>query len=333
MPLPANGNGCLLGHKQSQNKIKSKIALSHHSYPEFHEAQNRKSRKSISSNTHSNQISPNLRYIISNHPVLNINDSNFTYDNVMITNDNLDNNNPSDNAAISSSPKPVRDIINTTTTLSVVDKTKYNTDQHLNHFEPNFDGTPIIIIELIDPNISTWHPLKCAKLLSTNFIGINNIKPNGHKKVKVTFDSISHANICLNSPLLEEHKLSAYIPSTLIFSHGVIKLDISFSEEDFWDGAKCVVPMNGFKRIVTNRDNILTPTRIVEIKFLSTKIPKSLSIFNVFFRCLAKCSFSSSMQQMLTVWTHSQILSQQSKMQSLWRKQSLHQPVPNRPSH
>ena len=284
MPLPASGNGRLLGHKQCQNKIKSTIASSQHSDPEFHEVQNRKSRKSISSNTHSNPISPNLQHIISNHPVLNINnDNNFTYDNIMITDDNLENNSPSDNAVISSSPKPVCDITNTTTTLPVVDKTKYNTDQHLKHFEPNFDGTPIIIIELIDPNISTWHPLKCAKLLSTNFFGINNIKPNGHKKVKVTFDSIFHANICLDSPLLVEHKLSAYIPSTLIFSHGVIKLDISFSEEDFWDGAKCVVPMIGFKRIVTNRDNILTPTRIVEIKFLSTIIPKSLSIFNVYF--------------------------------------------------
>ncbi|KAL4123161.1 hypothetical protein QTP88_015384 [Uroleucon formosanum] len=142
----------------------------------------------------------------------------------MITNDNIDNNSPSDNAVISSSPKPVCDITNSTTTLPVVDKTKYNTDKHLKLFESNFDGTPIIIIELIDPNISTWHPLKCVKLLSTNFF-----------------------------------------------------------EENFWDGAKCVVPMIGFKRIVTNTDNILTPTRIVEIKFLSTKIPKLLSIFNVFF--------------------------------------------------
>ncbi|KAL4089313.1 hypothetical protein QTP88_024367 [Uroleucon formosanum] len=39
MPLPASGNGRLLGHKQSQNKIKSKIASSHHSDPEFHEVQ------------------------------------------------------------------------------------------------------------------------------------------------------------------------------------------------------------------------------------------------------------------------------------------------------
>jgi hypothetical protein len=60
-------------------------------------------------------------------------------------------------------------------------------------------------------------------------------------------------------------------------------LGTSLSEQDFLEGAKCVVPIIGFKRIAVHRDGKLTPTRIVEIKFLSTKIPNSLSIFNVLF--------------------------------------------------
>lgn len=92
-----------------------------------------------------------------------------------------------------------------------------------------------------------------------------------------------NANICLDSPLLAEHKLSAYIPSTLIISYGVVKLETSLSEENFLEGAKCVVPIIGFKRIVVHRDGKLTTSCIVEIQFLSTKIPKSLSIYNVLF--------------------------------------------------
>lgn len=285
MPLPASGNGRLLGQKTGQGKVKSALASTHHDDSNFTSVTYKKNKKS--SNTLNEPVSPNLQHIITNHPVLNINNEDkFTYDNSMATCDTLDDNSIIDNDVISSSPKPDQVITNTTSshsTLPVATQTKLITDQHLKHFEPNFEGTPVIIIELNDTNTSTWHPLKWAKLLSTNFFGINNIKPNGHKKVKVTFDSTYHANICLDSPLLAEHNLSAYIPSTLIFSYGVIKLDTSFSEEDFLEGAKCVVPIIGFKRIVIHRDGNPTPTRIVEIKFLSTKIPKSLSIFNVLF--------------------------------------------------
>jgi hypothetical protein len=68
-------------------------------------------------------------------------------------------------------------------------------------------------------------PFMRAKLLNTDFYGINNIKPKRLKKFKVTFDSNFHANICLDSHLLNEHKLLVYTSSTLIFLHWVIKLD------------------------------------------------------------------------------------------------------------
>jgi hypothetical protein len=248
MPLPASGNGRLLGQKSEQNKIKSTLASSHHADFNFKNVtykKNHNSSNSNSSSTLNDQFSPNLQHIITNHPVLNkINEDKFTYDNAMATCDTFDVNSTIDNDLISSSPKPDQCMTNTTSshsTLPIVTQTKHIIDQHLKHFEPNFDGTPVIIIELTDTNISTWHPLKWAKLLSTNFYGINNIKPNGHHKVKVSFDLTFHANICFDSPLLAEHKLSAYIPSTLIFSYGIIKLDTSLSEQGFLEGAKCVV--------------------------------------------------------------------------------------------
>lgn len=113
--------------------------------------------------------------------------------------------------------------------------TTFPADQHLKHFEPNFSGPTIIVIKLNESNTSTgsWHPLKWTKFLSKHFPGINNIKPNGYRKVKVLLNLIHLANTCLNSPFLLENNLSTYILSTLIFSYRIMKLDISFPEADF----------------------------------------------------------------------------------------------------
>lgn len=104
------------------------------------------------------------------------------------------------------------------------------------------------------------------------------------KKIKITFDLTFHANICLESPLLQENKLTAYIPSTLIFSHGIIKLDTAFPVKDFWDSIKSEFEIVAFKRIATNKDGNITPSRIVELKFLSCKIPKYISMYNMLFK-------------------------------------------------
>lgn len=249
-------------------------------------------------NSSNNPNSPNLQHIIDNHPTRNINLSAFPYENnspslhcdpaneAMIntneppSNNNLDKDtsNPETVISITSSPRPQQ-------ALPANINTKHNSDEHLKKFASNFNGPPIIIIELTNSNssIGSWHPLKRAKFLCNHFTGINNIKPNSHKKVKVTFDTIIQANTRLNSNLLFKYSLSAYIPSSLIFSYGVIKLDVSFPNDDFWEGLKFDTPVIAFKRISIYKDGILIPTRIVELKFLSPMILKSISIFNVLF--------------------------------------------------
>lgn len=52
-------------------------------------------------------------------------------------------------------------------------------------------------------------------------------------RIKVTFDSIISASICLSSIELLSMSSLAYIPSTLVYSFGIINLDVSFPEEDF----------------------------------------------------------------------------------------------------
>jgi len=104
----------------------------------------------------------------------------------------------------------------------------------------------------------------------------------GHKKVKITLISNDLASKCLAS-LLHNIGYTVYIPSTLIFSHGVIKVDTFFPEKYFWDGLKTEVQVISFKRISTKKDGTVTPTKVVELKFLSPKIPESISINYVIF--------------------------------------------------
>ena len=112
--------------------------------------------------------------------------------------------------------------------------------------------------------IDHWHTLKYANIFSSNFVGINNIKAIGHKKIMITFNT--------------------NISSTLIYTFGIIRVDSSLTEEDFREGLDNTVRAVAFKCISIKKDNIPTPTRVVEIKFLSPKIPDTVSIYNVIFK-------------------------------------------------
>lgn len=299
----SGGDGRNLSQKPSTNKIKNNRSDSEWKHVDY--SKNRKSKTSINTSKPSSPISPSLKQILDNPPTLcvNTNNQNFDYENTesqfplstdinvpMTTDDNCPhgNTNSTDNTNYGiNCTKPVSSNSNITDPpiSQTFTYTKPNIQQHSKCFSADYNGPPVIIIESTDPNSGTgiWHPLKCAKFFSNNFFGINNIKPNGHKKIKIIFDSAFHANTCLESPLLQENKLSAYIPSTLIFSHGIIKLDTAFPVEDFWDGIKSEFEIVAFKRISTNKDGKITPTRIVELKFLSCKIPKCISIYNMLF--------------------------------------------------
>ncbi|KAL4107235.1 hypothetical protein QTP88_017618 [Uroleucon formosanum] len=131
-------------------------------------------------------------------------------------------------------------------------------------FSANYNGLFTTIAEHSDINLKNdhWHPLKYANNFSSNFIGINNIKPIGHKKIKITFNTKVSANNFLTSPLLANIGFTAYIPSTLIYSFRIIRVDSSLSEEDFWEGLDNTVRAIAFKRISIKKDNVLIPTLI-----------------------------------------------------------------------
>ncbi|XP_050540378.1 uncharacterized protein LOC126905023 [Daktulosphaira vitifoliae] len=134
-----------------------------------------------------------------------------------------------------------------------------------------------------DNNLGNFHPVKLGKTFSKLFPGILSINPIGSKRVKITFESVNNANNCLTSPSLSEHGYSANIPSTLLYSIGIIRLDKSISEEDFWEGYECSVKVISFRLINIKKDNILVSSNLVELKFLSATLPQKLSIYKVIF--------------------------------------------------
>lgn len=156
---------------------------------------------------------------------------------------------------------------------------------NLQSFPSDYIGPIFILVKSTDTekNLGKWHPVGAAKFFSNSFKSITNIKPTGFKKVKITFDSIENGNFCLNSVLLTEYGFSASIPSNLIYSFGVIKLDTDFSEADFNDGLSSPFPIENFRRITVNKDGNITPTRLVELKFISPRLPQHITVFNMIF--------------------------------------------------
>jgi hypothetical protein len=175
---------------------------------------------------------------------------------------------------------------NNLTFMSSVQLNSHGRDSNLIKFSDNFSGVPVIIIEAISDsnNIGKLHPMKVGKLFFNKFNGILRIDPIG-VSVKVTFDSINSANICLSSIELPTMGLQAYIPSTLVYSFGVINLDVSFPDEDLWEGLDPSAKVVSFRRISTrNNGNSYSPSKMVELKFLSPKLPEKVDIYKVLFK-------------------------------------------------
>lgn len=293
----SSGGDSRSGQRPNITKMKTNLNVGHNSDPDWNTQTSKKNRKS--NHKPSSPISPSLQQIILNPPSLISSEPAFNYNNVLSPSDNvpmdsLTDHNTNDicpttidvgSSSLSDNQPSPSDIITTTD-----NQHNYNDiiNPNLRLFSPDYTGPVIILAECIDlgKNLGNWHPLKAAKFFSSNFSGITCIKPASAKKVKITFDSVVNGNICLNSNILSKHGFTAIIPSTLIYSYGIIKIDNSFSEEDFRDGLLTSIPVEAFKRISVKKDGVTIQTRIVELKFLAPKIPSHISIYNMLFNVL-----------------------------------------------
>ncbi|KAL4084787.1 hypothetical protein QTP88_027690 [Uroleucon formosanum] len=103
-------------------------------------------------------------------------------------------------------------------------------------FSDSYLGPLYVTIDTIDKNLhlGKLHPMKIGKLIHGKVTGVTEIKSLG-ARVRLTFDNVTNANTCLSKNPLKSYGFTATIPSTLVYSLGVIRLDQSISESDFFD--------------------------------------------------------------------------------------------------
>ena len=188
-----------------------------------------------SSNSTSSPTSPVLQQINEITPLLTTSNSAFNYDKPLPVTTTSSDMVVDDLTVIDNTNEPINSNLSVSISTPTGSNVIKNPLRHnLQSFPSDYTGPIFILVESTDTgkNLGKWHPVGAAKFFSNNFNGIINIKPAGFKKVKITFDSIEYGNLCLNSAFLKDYSFSASIPSNLIYSFGVIKLDTDFSEAD-----------------------------------------------------------------------------------------------------
>lgn len=125
--------------------------------------------------------------------------------------------------------------------------------------------------------------MRVCKLFFNKFNGILHIDPFD-VRVKITFDSIVSSKICLSLVELHTMDLHVYIPSTIVYSFGVINLDAIFSEKEFWKGLASTVEVVSFHHIFTNQNGSPSPSKLVELKFIFPVLPEKNAIYKVLFK-------------------------------------------------
>lgn len=291
------------GGKPNNSTSKIKVNLQKNKQLSEWQVKTKKGKSSNNSTSTSQPISPNLQHIMDNNPQLLPSGTQFHFNdfNEGHMNNSTDNiiSNASDElhsvvmeldnppAISSDNTETGHAIASNDSSLSYTEKLNSNCrDPNLIVFSDNFTGVPIIIVETISDkiNIGKLHPMKVGKLFFNKFSGVLRIEPIG-VRVKVTFDSIVSANTCLASTELHTMGLQAYIPSTLVYSFGVINLDVSFPEEDFWHGLESNIQIVNFRRIPSSiNGSPPSPSKLVELKFLSPTLPEKISIYKVLFK-------------------------------------------------
>jgi hypothetical protein len=125
------------------------------------------------------------------------------------------------------------------------------TDANLLSFSDSYQSPLYVIIDAIDKNLQLGklHPMKIGKLIHGKVIGVTEIKALG-ARVRLTFDSVTNANTCLSKNRLKSNGFTVYIPSTLVYSLGVIRLDQLILDSDFLDGLDPDHCVASFRRII-----------------------------------------------------------------------------------
>lgn len=151
----------------------------------------------------------------------------------------------------------------------------------------------IVIIESTVNNIGLLHHMSLGKLL-INYFSLKNedivdIQKEGRNRIKLQLRSGLLINNILNSDVLSNYNLRAYIPESVLYRKGVIRhVDTSLSIDELKEVIQSKIEINNIRRIskvVSNNNDILEKvnTQTIVVNFRGQYLPDFVTIYG------AKC--------------------------------------------
>ena len=146
-------------------------------------------------------------------------------------------------------------------------------------------GPYVVILESLDQNIGNLHPIVIGKKFKEH--GIKNvlrIKKKGKNRVAVDFITVNEANTILESKILKELNVKAYIPISLVTCKGIARgIHTSVDTKEFVDEAESLIKIIEARRIKKRSKNAegleeLVDTEDMVVTFRGTTLPKYIKI-------------------------------------------------------
>ena len=170
-----------------------------------------------------------------------------------------------------------------------------DSNKFLNKFGLSDPGPFLVILESITENVGNLHPMAIGKLLLQQHKELDNfiqsISNAGRNRIKITFKSAYHANILLNSKIIEQKQMKAFIPQYLTKRVGIIRgVDLSLTDDEI---KNLIAPLSGQdfsvleatrmnRRVIDdNKEITYKPTGTVRISFKGQRLPTCVSLCKV----------------------------------------------------
>ena len=173
--------------------------------------------------------------------------------------------------------------------------TSENQPKYSNKYEMNDCGPFLVILESINQNIGKLHPMSIGKLLLQQHKELDNFIQSitfaGRNRIKVIMKSAYHANMLLNSKILEQKEIKSFIPQYLTKRVGIVRgVELSLSDDEI---KSLISPLSGqiftvveamrMKRrvIIEGKEPEYIPTGTVKLTFKGQRLPECISLCKV----------------------------------------------------
>lgn len=149
-------------------------------------------------------------------------------------------------------------------------------DQQIVQYDDLNEAPYLVLLESFDRerNVGRYDPVALGKLISKVIDGERRIFQSGRPQVKIWCSMKDDANKLLTSSILTERGYKVFVPPSLLYKKGIIKILPQYSVSDVIEN------MDEEERnsIVSARRRNGQPQDIIDLAFSTTHVPRSLYI-------------------------------------------------------